>query len=144
MRPILLATPLFFVCLGACGGGRVKTKPIAGGAGAAGSTNVTEPSSAPEADAGTQSPTSPTALIEKDCESLLQHMFALIYERRIEELPETERPSPEDLVVAKDKLRSELKKQCVGATREHFAYDCVMASSNMEAVGACMESPAGS
>lgn len=126
------------VVLGACGGstGGTSTTPEPDVTGAP----VTE-----TPDAGAPAATEPAsaALTAENCEGLLDHMSQLLYEEKIRVLPEAERPTKEDLQLAKDQLRQEMMQQCVGAAPALFAYDCAMAAQNIQALGACMPRPEG-
>ncbi len=137
MRPALLAAALCILVLGACGRGKgASTVPSE-------AEGVTE---APRSgQPRTASPTAPSemGLTESNCEALLDHIFKLVFAHKIENVPEAERPSPEDVLVAKDKLRSELFGQCLGADRAIFAFDCAMAATSADELGGCMGEKTG-
>ncbi len=81
---------------------------------------------------------SSSTLGNAECEALLEHIFALIYAQSSQELPEAQRPSPQDLEIAKDKLRGELLAECEGASPDAFHYDCTMAAQSREAIEQCL------
>ncbi len=124
-------------CGMACGGGKTTSKPRNPP-----KPDVIEPATPASADAGAEVTNASRTLTLDDCESLLGHMFGLIYQQKTENVPEAERPSPEDMQVAKDALRTELMKSCEGARPADFAFDCVMASKTYEALASCTGPPA--
>tara|TARA_R110002096_G_scaffold44526_11_gene120352 strand:+ start:18530 stop:18994 length:465 start_codon:yes stop_codon:yes gene_type:complete len=132
MRRIALVAVFCNVGIYACGGGKGSGKPAHHA-----KPDVTDPAQAELADAGLGPNATSVALNEQDCEALLGHMFGLIYQQKTASLPEAEQPSPEDMEVAKDKLRAELMKSCKGADRAEFAYDCVMATTTFDALATC-------
>ncbi len=115
----------------ACGS---KTRPVTAPPLGPDNAQPTEPLSG-------SSNTSSNTLGNTQCEALLEHIFELIYVERSRELPEAQRPTPQDLDVAKDKLRSELLAECEGASPEMFHYDCTMAAVDRDAIEACLKSP---
>lgn len=96
------------------------------------------------ADAGIPAPAVAAVLTQEDCEGLLSHIFKVVYDQKLESVPEDERPSPEDVLVAKDKLRAELFQQCVGADRNAAGFDCAMAAQTPADLGSCQANPRGS
>ena len=132
MRRIALVAVFCSVGIYACGGGKGSGKPATPA-----TSNVTNPAEAEPADAGLGPTATSAALTTQDCEALLEQMVSLMYQHKIQSVPEAERPTPEDLQVAKDQLRAELMKSCEGADRAEFAYDCVMATTTFDALATC-------
>ncbi len=94
-----------------------------------------------ESDASVPLPSDATietqGLSASDCEVIFEKVFRLAYEQQTQSVPAEAQPTPEDKAVAKAKLRDEFFAACVGAAPELFAYNCVKAAEDKDAIEAC-------
>jgi hypothetical protein len=77
------------------------------------------------------------ALAEAECEALFEHVFQIAIAKQ-QELPEEERPTAADVEQAKANMHDELIKECVGADRVEFRYECAMAATDRAGLQGCM------